>query len=265
MALKDAGRPQSMLSSPAATWEGPPEGPSEGPSTGTPEGPSAKGELLPCGASLALLWEDGGRPPGHRDCPSCTAALAELTALNRTVRAAVAMADETPARDLAARVMDLVRTELRPGPLVPLDEPAGWITETAAARLLRQAAEGLPGVAAGSCRIVPLSGARVPWGGRLPREPLRVQLEIAIHPDLTVPAASTAVRSRVLRAAADHIGLDLAEVDIAVVDVLEVLDVLDTDGIGTGAADRAPGSPRTGSAGGTGDTGSTGRAARSRS
>jgi len=105
-----------------------------------------------------------------------------------------------------------------------LAEPEGWITETAAARLLRRAAEALPGVAAGSCRIVPLSGARVPRGGRLPREPLRVRLEIAVHPDLALREASSAVRSRVLRAADDHLGLDLAEVDIAVVDVLDTPD-----------------------------------------
>jgi hypothetical protein len=217
MALEHAGTPESTDTDTRTDTRTTPD---TAPDTATR--PPGRGELLPCGASLALLWEEDGGPPAHRDCPHCAAALDELTALDRTVRAAVALAaDELPARDLAAQVMDLVRTELRPGPLVPLDEPDGWITEIAAARLLRRAAESLPGVAAGSCRIVPLSGARVPWGGRLPREPLRVRLEIALHPDLTVPEASTAVRSRVLRAAADHIGLDLAAVDIAVVDVLD--------------------------------------------
>jgi hypothetical protein len=197
---------------------------------------------------LALLWEDGDGPPEHRGCPHCAAALAGLTALDRTVRAALALADERPARDLATRVMDRVRAELRPGPLVPLDEPEGWITETAAAGLLRRAAESLPGVAVGSCRIVPLSGTRVPWGGRLPHEPLLVRLEIALRPDLTVPAAASAVRSRVVRAAADHIGLDLAAVDIAVVDLLDPYgpdpDLLDPDagepgGLARAAADGA--------------------------
>ncbi|MDX6356255.1 MAG: hypothetical protein QOF98_3158 [Streptomyces sp.] len=210
MALEHAGTPESTGTSTDTRTARDTDTPAPG-----------RGELLPCGASLALLWEEGG-PPEHRRCPHCAGALDELTALDRTVRAAVALAaDELPARDLTARVMDLVRAELRPSPLVPLDEPEGWITELAAARLLRRAAESLPGVAAGSCRIVPLAGARTHWGGRLPREPLRVRLEIALHPDLTVPEASTAVRSRVLLAAADHIGLDLAAVDIAVVDLLD--------------------------------------------
>lgn len=182
-----------------------------------PAGPPADDEPLPCGASLALLWDDGPARD-HADCGHCAAALADLAALDRTVRAAVAVRGDVP--DLAARVMDLVRTELRPGPLVPLDEPEGWITETAAARLFRRAAEALPGVAAGSCRITPLSGRTV-VRGRLPHEPLRVRLEIAVDLARPVPETSAAVRGRVLRAAADHIGLDLAEVDVAVIDLLD--------------------------------------------
>lgn len=181
-------------------------------------------ELLPCGASLALLWEEGEPPSGHEDCLHCVEARARLAALDRTVHAALAVREEVPAPDLAARVMDLVRTELRPGRLVPLGEPEGWITETAAARLFRRAAEAETGVRAGSCRIAPLSaapGRPVPRGARLPREPLRVRLEIAADPSRPLPELAAAVRSSVLRAAAEHIGLDLAEVDIAVIDLLD--------------------------------------------
>lgn len=185
--------------------------------TGRPAGPAADDESLPCGASLALLWEEGPAPD-HAACPHCAAARSDLAALDRTVRAAVTAHGDVP--DLAARVMDLVRTELRPGPLVPLEEPDGWITETAAARLFRHAAQSLPGVAAGSCRVAAVSG-RTAVRGRLPREPLRVMLEIAVDLSRTVPDAVAAVRERVLGAAAEHIGLELAAVDVAVVDLLE--------------------------------------------
>lgn len=187
------------------------------PAAGHDPDPAGDDELLPCGASLALLWEDG-TDPAHAGCAHCASALDGLAALDRTVQAALTVRGDVP--DLAGRVMDLVRTELRPGPLVPLAEPEGWITETAAARLLRRAAEGLPGVTAGSCRITALSGRTVARG-RLPREPLRVRLEIAVDLSRTVRAAGAAVRARVLRAADRHLGLDLAEVDITVIDLLE--------------------------------------------
>ncbi|MBD0735565.1 hypothetical protein [Streptomyces sp. CBMA29] len=181
-------------------------------------------ELLACDASLADLWESGEPAPGHEDCPHCRDSLAELAQLDQAVHQALAVRD-LPAPDLAARVMDLVRTELRPGRLVPLGDPAAddWITETAAARLFRQAADAVPGVVAGSCRI---TAAREPAryvlpGLPLPRVPLRVRIEVAIGLRRTVPGAAAAVRERVMNAAHAVIGLDVAVVDVSVVDVLD--------------------------------------------
>ncbi|MEW2519575.1 hypothetical protein [Actinacidiphila alni] len=194
-------------------------------------------ELLPCGASLADLWEDGAPAPGHEDCPYCRDSLAELGRLDQAVHQALAVRD-LPAPDLAARVMDLVRTELRPGRLVPLGaaDADDWITETAATRLFRQAADTLPGVAAGSCRI---TAAREPAryllpGTPLPRVPLRVRLEVAVDLSRTVPEVAAAVRERVLDAAHAVIGLDIAEVDVSVVDLL---DEGTDDGPGGGTGD----------------------------
>ncbi|MCF3960546.1 hypothetical protein [Streptomyces fuscigenes] len=133
-------------------------------------------ELLPCGRSLALLWQAWDAEQADSDlhvagCPHCAAALDRLQALQDLVAA-----DETADRDfeaaagrsdneafgsrvesVTARVMDVVRLELRPGRTLPLGEPEedAWIVEAALAKLLRKAADALPGVRAGSCRIRP--------------------------------------------------------------------------------------------------------------
>lgn len=189
-------------------------------------------ELLPCGASLADLWEGGEPAPGHEDCPHCRDSLAELSQLDQAVHQALAVRD-LPAPDLAARVMDLVRTELRPGRLVPLGDPAAddWITETAATRLFRQAADVLPGVAVGSCRITAAheTARHLLPGAPLPRVPLRVRLEVAIDLSRTVPEVAAAVRERVMNAAHAAIGLDVAAVDVSVIDVLD--EALSGDGL----------------------------------
>lgn len=207
-----------------------------------PEPTALDDELLPCGASLADLWDSGAPAPGHEDCPHCRAALGELTQLDQVVHQALAVRD-LPAPDLAARVMDLVRTELRPGRLVPLGDPAAddWITETAAARLFRQAADALPGVAAGSCRITAAAepARYVLPGAPLPRGPLRVRLEVAVDLSRTVPEVGAAVRERVMTAARAHLGVDVAAVDVAVIDLLDE-DPRDGDPPDKGPGDGGP-------------------------
>ncbi|MEK8171702.1 hypothetical protein NKH77_26925 [Streptomyces sp. M19] len=93
--------------------------------------------------------------------------------------------------------------------------------------MLRSAADSIPGVIAGSCRIVPVrpsSRNRLPLplpGARLPREPLRVRMKVAISPWWTVPKAASTVRARVGKAAREQLGLDVPEIDVAVTDLLE--------------------------------------------
>ncbi|UGQ11544.1 hypothetical protein LO772_33000 [Yinghuangia sp. ASG 101] len=214
----------------------------------------ADDEMLPCGASLADIWDSGRPVPGHGDCPHCRGAVADVDALHDLVAQAVAPDPEGTGgagglaghADFSARVMDVVRTELRPGPLVPLTAPeddhprvrdgeadgrtsedAGfggmadgdWISEAAAARVLRAAAECERGVSAGSCRIRPLAAPddRPVRTARLPREPLRVRIEIAVDSAAHLSDTAERVRGRVARAADRDIGLDVTAVDVAVV------------------------------------------------
>ncbi|WP_326599339.1 hypothetical protein [Streptomyces sp. NBC_01803] len=183
------------------------------------------GEPLPCGRSLMEVWElwdEGlaGADPHIRSCPHCSAALEELRLLGDVVqqtRTAEPAEPETHA--VTARVMDIVRLELRPGRTLPLGEPDEdtWVVEAAAARVCRAAAESVPGVRAGSCRVAPpAEGAR--------RGPVRVRLEVVVDLSWTVPGLADAVRGRVAAAAWEDIGLEVGAIDIVVVDMIDAAD-----------------------------------------
>ncbi|WP_461030675.1 Asp23/Gls24 family envelope stress response protein, partial [Streptomyces sparsus] len=206
-------------------------------------------ERLPCGRSLDEVWEDGPAPadphgearpgtsddPHYETCPHCRAALAELRMLDEYVRQEIAAEQRSTAEDSAgaasritSRVMDIVRTELRPGPAVPLgtESDDAWIIETAAARTFRTAAQRVPGVQAGSCRVTPMhSPGRLSLrpGGRLPREPVRVRLEVSavLDPERPVPGIADAVRERVRTAAEEELGMEVEAVDVVVIDLLD--------------------------------------------
>ncbi|MFJ3876884.1 Asp23/Gls24 family envelope stress response protein [Streptomyces sp. NPDC090077] len=205
-------------------------------------------ELLACGRDLAAVWEQaeawdpagaaeqgevaeqgeqgegmagGGEPPPDphsRRCVHCRQALADL----RRLRAA-ALGPEAPrtggapdASALARRVMDVVRLELRPGRTLTLGErdEDTWIYESVAARTLRAAAEEVPGVRAGSCRVAPPEGRDAPRRG-----PVAVRLEVTVEFGPGLRAVTERVREAVGRAAERRLGLALASVDVTVTDL----------------------------------------------
>ncbi|MFD5986477.1 hypothetical protein [Streptomyces cyaneofuscatus] len=181
-------------------------------------------ERLACGRLLSDVWDawDAGRTaddPHLAACPHCSAALAELTGLGEAVRRTCAEEPGVPEATTAAvtaRVMDLVRLELRPGRPLPLGEPEEdhWIVEAAAARLLRAAVDALPGVRAGSCRIAPLDPAD-------PTGPVHVRVEVAASLDRSLPDLADAVRARIAEVADQDIGIRLGAADVLVVDILD--------------------------------------------
>ncbi|WP_433406357.1 hypothetical protein [Streptomyces sp. CA-146814] len=181
-------------------------------------------ERLACGRLLSGVWDagDAGRTaddPHLLTCPHCSAALAELTGLGDAVRRTCAEEPGVPEAATAAitaRVMDLVRLELRPGRPLPLGEPEEdhWIVEAAAARLLRAAVDALPGVRAGSCRIAPLDAAD-------PTGPVRVRVEVAASLDRSLPDVADAVRARIAAVTDQDIGIRLGAADVLVVDILD--------------------------------------------
>ncbi|MFJ7189469.1 anti-sigma factor [Streptomyces bacillaris] len=184
----------------------------------------AEDERLACGRLLSEVWDAGdtGRTtddPHLSACPHCSAALAELTGLGAAVRRTCAEEPGVPEATTAAitaRVMDLVRLELRPGRPLPLGEPEEdhWIVEAAAARLLRAAVDALPGVRAGSCRIAPLDPAD-------PTGPVHVRVEVAASLERSLPEVADDVRARIAAVADQDIGIRLGAADVLVVDILD--------------------------------------------
>ncbi|MEV7003703.1 hypothetical protein AB0N62_39475 [Streptomyces sp. NPDC093982] len=117
--------------------------------------------------------------------------------------------------------MDVVHLELRPGRTLPLGATTDddWIVEAAAAKAFRAAADSLPGVRAGSCRIAPLNPAAGPR--QRVRGPVAVRIEIMIDMSDNLQEAAEHVRQRLLVTAQRALGMEVGSVDVAVVDVLD--------------------------------------------
>ncbi|WP_282697874.1 Asp23/Gls24 family envelope stress response protein [Streptomyces sp. CC208A] len=176
-------------------------------------------ELLACGRDLATVWEHADRPdtdPHTATCPSCRQAVADLEHLRAAVLPPAAPPTDIDTTAVVRRVMDAVRLELRPGRTLPLGETGedSWIYESVAARTLRTAAEQVPGVLAGSCRITPPGSRTHPTRG-----PSTVHLRITVAYGQDLPDTICAVRESLIRAARQHLGLALGDLDVTVTDL----------------------------------------------
>ncbi|MBK3644036.1 Asp23/Gls24 family envelope stress response protein [Streptomyces sp. MBT33] len=184
--------------------------------------PGDDDELLPCGRLLShtwRAWEEDIDDAHVRSCPWCREAVGELDQLESAVRGLrddAADASAWDAEPLTRRVMDVVRLELRPGRPLPLGEPAEdlWVMEAVAARVLRAAAETVPGVRAGSCRLLDgrEDGTRDGTVG--------ARLDIHAPVGDVLPDVADRVRRCVREAADRELGMTLAAVDIRVIDLV---------------------------------------------
>ncbi|MER5949451.1 Asp23/Gls24 family envelope stress response protein [Streptomyces sp. NPDC001904] len=186
----------------------------------------ADDERLACGRPLSWVWEsweEQSDDPHLRTCPHCQEAVGDLDRLESAVREL----REEPvdagydASTLTRRVMDVVRLELRPGRPLPLGGPDEdlWVMEAVAARTLREAAESVAGVQAGSCRLRPADGAGA--------DRVEVRLEIHAPADAHLPDLAEDVRARVRDAADRRLGMEIASVDIRVTDLTDLTDSTD--------------------------------------
>ncbi|MEU0282503.1 hypothetical protein [Streptomyces sp. NPDC006195] len=175
-------------------------------------------ERLPCGRLVGQVWQQARDPHDQddahtADCAFCRQAVEGLAALDNTTR--TLRAEHLGAHAVARRVMRAVRAEVRLGRLLPLDDPAQglWIAETAVAKVLRGAADRVPGVRAASCRLGPVGdGAHV-----------IVTMTLAMTLDQPLPARAIAVRRAVAYAGVQELGLAISDIDLRVVSVWEPL------------------------------------------
>ncbi|MGW0749164.1 hypothetical protein [Streptomyces sp. NPDC002587] len=178
----------------------------------------AGAEQLPCGRPLSRAWEQArdaaGAADGHSSrCAHCRGAIEGLTALDRATRAL--RAEEQPdGNSLANRVINAVRTEVRLGAMLLLDAPEHdlRISESAAAKVLRRAADTVPGVRAASCRTTPAKGDHAVHV---------VAITLAATLDRPLRRRAEEVREAVLRAAEHVLGLAVTTVDVEINAVLE--------------------------------------------
>ncbi|MGW7259157.1 hypothetical protein [Streptomyces sp. NPDC054834] len=188
-----------------------------GPEPGAADVPPFAGdEVLPCGRLLSRVWEQtrDAAPtadPHTVSCPHCREAAEGLAAVNAATQALRAEAPGLHA--LADRVMNIVRAEVRLGRLLPLADPDRdlRIAESAAAKVLRQAADTVPGAWAATCRLVPDGEGT----------DVRVTMTLAAALDRPLPDRVQQVRRSVIHSAVQDLGLAVTAVDITVVDVLE--------------------------------------------
>ncbi|SEN20113.1 hypothetical protein [Actinacidiphila rubida] len=174
-------------------------------------------ERLPCGRLVSEAWDQARTHADRRDphmagCPHCRQAAEGLVALDRATRV---LRDERPsARMVADRVIEAVRAETRLGRLLPLDdcERDLRVAETSAAKVLRRAADTVPGVRAASCRLFPDE-----HGGTA----VDIVMTLASTLDRPLPARGAQVRRAVAYAAQRQLGLAARRIDLKFVSVLE--------------------------------------------
>lgn len=206
---------------------GPGEGFGDGFEDGFGGGFGDDDERLGCGRMLSEVWDAGGSAAADTHlarCPYCSEALGRLTVLGDAVReAGRPEAGDWDAAALTARVMDVVRLELRPGRPLPLGGPEEdlWVMEAMAAKALRRAAESVPGVRAGSCRVDPAGQDRARGtAAGAGRGPVHVRLEVVAPFAAELPALADEVRRRVRAAADIALGVPVAAVDVTITDLV---------------------------------------------
>lgn len=175
------------------------------------------GDRLPCGHHIDQLWDHlatGAAPDEHaRSCEHCQAALNEVRPL-RTATSQLAAEPVRPPADLSGSVMAAVRARTAGAPRIALPGLTGnrlFISERAAAFILRAAGDTVDGVRTRSCRLTPdahdMSTAA------------DLKLSISLRFNMPALAAARAVRKTVRTAARAQLGLTLGRIDIDVVDV----------------------------------------------
>lgn len=190
-----------------------------------PDAPTpAGGELLPCGRPLGRAWKQArdaadAADPHSSHCPYCRDAIEGLTALDRATRA-LRSEEQSDGQSLATRIISAVRAEARLGSLLLLDDPDHdlRISERAAAKVLRRAADTVPGIRAASCRMTPAKGSHA------------VTMTLAATLDQPLRGRAQEVRRAVLHAAEHVLGLAVTTVDVEINAVLEPSRVPATNG-----------------------------------
>ncbi|WP_371484212.1 hypothetical protein [Kitasatospora sp. NBC_00315] len=200
-----------MAIDPPAAERGEPRGTSQGAEHLGPD----REQILACGRPLAEVWQQAhadSTPDAHTArCPYCQQALQSLAALEQAA-AALRTTEQPSSHHLTGNIMRAVRAEMHLGRILPLDDPTLElrITENSATKLLRQAADRVPGAQAVSCRLTPVDGGTA----------IHASMTLAADPHRPLPPLAERVRTSVLEAADRQVGLRVVAVDIHIAELL---------------------------------------------
>ncbi|WP_030021349.1 hypothetical protein [Streptomyces monomycini] len=158
------------------------------------------------------------------------------------------------------QLVTAVRRQLGLGRLLPLGGPSdgAWIAERAAAGVLREAGDALPGLRIGTLRLSVADADAAPEAAvpsppsALPPGPLLIETEVAATAGRPVPASAGLLREALLACAAERLGLEVSVVDVRVTDLLDEGE----EAAGGGRDDDAPPGGAPGGSGATADAGS---------
>lgn len=182
-------------------------------------------DTLDCGHTLAELSDylDTGEfaEPDHlNQCPECQsglAALRRISALGTDLRDADVAAAGRGTDDWMQAILDNLHLELRPGRSIPVrSDHAGDIlseTEGAISALIRSLADGLPGTAAGKCRLhgdVSVPGA-----------PVTVAVDLAVVYGHPLERRAEDFRRQLAQTLVRQTELNITAIDVTITDVLE--------------------------------------------
>lgn len=154
------------------------------------------------------------------------------------------------------QLVTAVRRQLGLGRLLPLGGPAdgAWIAERAAAGVLRQAGDALPGLRIGTLRLsladadAAPEAAVPPPPSALPPGPLLIEADVAATAGRPVPASAGLLREALLACAAERLGLEVSVVDVRVTDLLDEEEEEASGGQGDDASPFPGGAPGGGGA-----------------
>jgi RNA polymerase sigma-70 factor, ECF subfamily len=198
---------------------------------------------LPCGRDPLQVWDDAAedRLDAHQQtCRYCQGVAAEYRDLAEPIREWQAETIEAPPA-LLRRVMTTVRAGLTARNYLPLVSPHGpaRLDTATAAAAMRWAADQVDGVRARSCHIDPIDLTRPT---RPPDE--AAPAVVTVHLSITAPIGvdllelADEVRRLVRDASNEILGLEIATINIDIVDVYQPLDQppapTGTAGTGTG-------------------------------
>jgi hypothetical protein len=181
---------------------------------------------LGCGRTVAEVWEGMHGPPDAHEasCPDCTDArrsLEPLVTASHDLRVDDEQDEELRVPiDVLDRVLDVARAEVRRGRTLPLrlpppeQLPALTVSEQTVAALVRRTADLDPAVEARRCTVVALDGGA-------PGDPaaFRVELRLSVAASASIPEATERLRSAIIAAVSESVGVTVPLVDLIVEDV----------------------------------------------